>query len=494
MQDKDLAARILTAFGGASNVATATNCMTRLRATPVDPQRVDIAALKDLDGVLGVVEADTIQIVLGPGRAAKVTDIFTDLVAQAPPAAPADTTGRTTAAEDATTGNLSTDSSWEENKRTIKTQQSDGPLKRFLRTLSSIFIPLIPAIIAAGLFSGLASVMGQVFPEQIASATGAIFIIHQLFKLFSSAFLGYFAVFTGVNAAKVFGATPALGGMLGGISIGTQIVDISTALGLYDTETPLNSTLTTGKGGIIGVIVGVWLLARVEKFFRTVIPNILDLILTPLLTLTVVGTLYVLVLMPLTGWISDGLVWTLSLLLNNTNPLVSVLSGFILAAVFLPMVLMGLHHGLIPIYALQLESAGGVSLFPVLAMAGAGQVGAALAIYFKSRRSGNNRLQKTIIGALPAGFLGVGEPLIYGVTLPLGRPFITAGLGAGFGGAYIMFQHVMSVAWGPSGLVAIPIMKTPSMMLHYAIGLVISYLAGFIITWFGIKDSSVAEA
>ena len=82
-------------------------------------------------------------------------------------------------------------------------------------------------------------------------------------------------------------------------------------------------------------------------------------------------------------------------------------------------------------------------------MAGAGQVGAAIAIFIKAKKVKNLRMQKTIIGALPAGFLGVGEPLIYGVTLPMGKPFITAGLGAGFGGAFVMLMHVMSIAWGP---------------------------------------------
>ena len=156
------------------------------------------------------------------------------------------------------------------------------------------------------------------------------------------------------------------------------------------------------------------------------------------------------------------------------------------------MVLLGLHHGLIPIYAVQLEAMGGVSLFPVLAMAGAGQVGAAIAIYMKAKKVKNMRLMKVISGALPAGFLGIGEPLIYGVTLPLGKPFITAGLGAGFGGAYVMLQKVMSTAWGPSGLTAIPLMQ-PNSMLNYFVGLVVAYIFGFIITAMFIKDSEVAN-
>ena len=86
--------------------------------------------------------------------------------------------------------------------------------------------------------------------------------------------------------------------------------------------------------------------------------------------------------------------------------------------------------------------------------------------------------------------MGVGEPLIYGVTLPLFKPFITAGLGAGFGGAYVMLTHVMSSAWGPSGLVAIAIIQ-PQHMLNYFFGLVISYVAGFIITKLVIKPKDL---
>ena len=161
-------------------------------------------------------------------------------------------------------------------------------------------------------------------------------------------------------------------------------------------------------------------MSMVERKVRKAVPDVLDLIVTPLVTLLVTGILLVFVIMPVAGFASDLLVSALNVIIDSDIQMVRVLSGYVLAALFLPMVLLGLHHGLIPIYAIQLEQMGGVSLFPVLAMAGAGQVGAAIAIYIKARRVNNARMQKTVIGALPAGFLGVGEPLIYGVTLPLG--------------------------------------------------------------------------
>ncbi|QNO15307.1 PTS transporter subunit EIIC [Alkalicella caledoniensis] len=467
--NKELASKILELVGGKSNVKAATNCMTRLRLRIKDTSKVKVDELKSTEGVMGVVESDTLQVVVGPGKAKKLADIFNDELG-----VPKDSV----VTED-----------WQENKASVKAGQKKGALKAGLETIAGIFIPLIPAIIAAGIFNGFASLIGTMQGQEVISGDTWEFI-RLMFSLIGSGFLGYFAIYTGVNAAKRFGATEALGGMIGAMTIGSQIVNISQMFGLYDADVPLNSILTTGKGGIIGVIIGVYLLAKVEKAVRKVVPDVLDLIVTPLVTLLVVGLALVLVIMPVSGFASDILVDGLSVIINSDNTIVSIISGYVLAALFLPMVLLGLHHGLIPIYAIQLEAMGGVSLFPVLAMAGAGQVGAAIAIYLKAKKVNNKRMQSVITGALPAGILGIGEPLIYGVTLPLGKPFITAGLGAGFGGAYVMATNVMASAWGPSGLVALPLMHADK-IIHFFFGIVISYIGGFIITNIFINSKDV---
>ena len=471
MKNEQLADIIIEKMGGKENILDAVNCMTRLRMHAANPEIIVQEDLKNTDGVLGlIVEDNYFQVVLGPGKAQKVAEIVAGKIAGAAPVQAADS------------GKSNLDGDWQANKQAVKGKQKKSGVKNFLNMIASIFIPMIPAIIAAGLFNGFGSLIGQLIAD--GNISGQFWTMTQLFfNLIGSAFLGYFAIYTGINAAKVFGATPAMGGMIGGISIGANIVEISTQLGLYNAEVPLQSILTTGKGGIIGVIFGVWLLAVIEKFIRKHTPDVLDLIVTPFCSLLITGLLMVFVIMPVAGFLSDWLVAGLSVIINSTNPVVSILSGYIMAAVFLPLVLLGLHHGLVPIYAIQLEQMGGVSLFPVLAMAGAGQVGAALALYFMARKVHNTKLQQIITGALPAGFLGVGEPLIYGVTLPLDKPFITAGLGAGFGGAYVMLTHVMANAWGPSGLVAVPLMQGTSGMLNFFIGLCIAYVMGFVITW-----------
>lgn len=471
----DLLNDILKNVGGINNIRSATNCMTRMRIQLNDDTKVDHEKLENVEGVMGVVDAETLQIVVGPGTARKLTELLvTEHKIPEDPEAQAET-------ED-----------WRDTKQDIKDRQSKGRGKKALETIANIFIPMIPAIIAAGLFQGFSSLIGTMIGE--GTINGAFWeAIQTFFALIGNSFLGYFAVFTGVNAAKEFKATEALGGMIGAMSIAAPLIDLSTQFGLYDADEPLNSILTTGKGGIIGVIIGVWILAQIEKFVRKRVPDVLDIMLSPVITLLIAGLIMVFIVMPISGVVSDWLVSFLSIFIGSENTIVSILSGYILAAVFLPMVLLGLHHGLIPIYAIQLETLGGVSLFPVLAMAGAGQVGAAIAIYMIAKKAKDKRMEGVIAGGLPAGILGIGEPLIYGVTLPMGKPFITAGLGAGFGGAYVMMMGVTASAWGPSGWVALPLMQGTSSMLHFGIGLLISYLAGFIITRLVIKEEDLTD-
>ncbi|MCR5295168.1 MAG: PTS glucose transporter subunit IIB, partial [Lachnospiraceae bacterium] len=146
-----------------------------------------------------------------------------------------------------------------------------------------------------------------------------------------------------------------------------------------------------------------------------------------------------------------------------------------------------------------LETFGFVTLYPALAMAGAGQIGAALAIAVKAKRTGNHRLCRVINGAVPAAILGVGEPLIYGVTLPMGRPFLTAGLGAGFGGALVMLMQVASTTWGPSGVLGAFVMTEgpKGAVLSgccYLAGLAVSCVLAYILTALLVKDSDAAKA
>ena len=484
MSNEELARKIVDLLGGKENILNAENCMTRIRVNIRDAAKADREGIKNTPGVLGVVgdEPNYIQVVLGPGKVRDVMQICTEKLGIREQAAQQDGQKGAKKVGD-----------WEANKKAVKSGQKNTKLINKVRVLADIFTPMIPAFIASGICNGLGKVIKILMTNGVLPDVVAVVVIYNIFVLIGNAFLSYMAIFTGVRAAKQFGVNEMLGGMMGAASLNAVVNTISTAIGWYNKDVVNDSVLATGAGGIIGVVVGVWILAKIERWVHKHMPDVLDVSFTPLVSMLIAVPLFVLVVMPVTGWISTLVSAFLNLFINSSNPVVSVIAGYILAATFLPLVLLGLHRGLVPIYAIQIEAMGGTTLFPAVAMAGAGQVGAAIALYIKAKQSGNNRLKQVITGALPAGVLGIGEPLIYGVTLPLMKPFITAGLGAGFGGAYVMLMHVMSTAYSPSGLLAVTHML-PECMLNYLIGIVIAYVASAIITYIFIPVEDVENA
>ena len=358
-------------------------------------------------------------------------------------------------------------------------------IRHGLRIIGDIFVPLLPGIICAGLCAGIASLISQAVPHYPDIPVWAF--LYQILTLIHSSMMTFLTAWAGYRAAERFGGTPILGGMLGMITSLDGINYIALLMGLYNTEAPLDSILRSGKGGVLAVIAGALLISYVEKAIRSGMPKSIDVVFTPLLTMLLCVTPYIIFIMPLFGYASGGIVKLFSWACMSENPVIRVLSGYIGAALFLPLVATGMHHGLVSLYSVQLQELGYVTLYPALAMAGAGQVGAALALWQKAKKAGNSDLCSVIAGALPAGLLGVGEPLIFGVTLPLGKPFLTAGLGAGFGGAFIMLTGVASAAWGPSGLLGAFVMTagrggSVRSVLLYLTALVISYIGGYLIT------------
>lgn len=354
-----------------------------------------------------------------------------------------------------------------------------------LRVVGDIFIPLLPGIISAGLCGGFASLISETVPNYADNNIWAF--IYQILRLINTSMMTFLTAWAGYRASERFGGTPILGGMLGMITSLDGINEIASIMGLYNSAVPLDSILCSGKGGILAVIAGALLIAYVEKAIRTVVPKSVDVVFTPLLTMLLCVIPYIVFIMPLFGYASGGIVWLFSRACLSDNLFIRAISGYFAAAFFLPLVAAGMHHGLVALYSVQLAELGFVTLYPALAMAGAGQVGAAFALWKKAKKVGNDNLCSVISGALPAGLLGVGEPLIYGVTLPLGKPFLTAGLGAGFGGAFIMVAQVASTTWGPSGLLGAFVMTAGPggavrSVLLYLTALVISYVAGYFIT------------
>lgn len=432
----ELSTTLIDLLGGKENITNLYNCMTRLRVTLKDKGKADIDKIKELEEVSGIVDGDEFQIILGPGKAEKTRRAMEEALGEI------------------------------EQFEASPAQKKKGA-KYFLRKIGNIFIPLIPALVASGLINGIVnfSVNSGVNPE---------LTWVQLLQFIGEAFFTIIGVLVGFNTAKEFGGTPALGAISGALIFNPAL----------DEMTLFGEELVSGRGGLFAVLISAALMAIVEKQVRKFVPNALDLIVTSTITLLIVGLITVIGLQPVGALLSSGITSGIDWVLSIGGPF----AGAVLASTFLPLVMVGLHHGLTPIHLDYIQNIGYTPILTILAMAGAGQVGAAMAIWVKTK---SKRLKKIIGGALPVGFLGIGEPLLYGVTLPLGRPFITACLGASLGGAYQALMTTGAINIGVSGISLTPLIADGK-YIHYIIGLLLGYLGGFILTYFfGFKEEMV---
>ncbi|MCX4779267.1 PTS transporter subunit EIIC [Streptomyces sp. NBC_01264] len=463
-KNRATAAAILPLVGGPDNVVSIAHCMTRLRITLRDRSLVQDEALKALPAVMGVVEDDTYQIVLGPGTVARVTPEFEALVAEGRSAAPA-ADAPAPAGTGHTADELAAQGAAIKNAQKAK---NSTPFKLFLRRIANIFVPLIPALIGCGIIAGLNGFLTNM---------GWVPAVVPALAAMASGFMSLIAVFVGYNTAKEFGGTAILGGAVAAIIVFPGVAKIDA----------FGQQLSPGQGGVLGALAAALLAVQVEKWCRKWVPEALDVLVTPTLTVLITGLVTIFGLMFVAGEVSSA-IGTFATWLLATG---GAFAGLVLGGLFLPLVMLGLHQALIPIHTTLIEQTGYTVLLPILAMAGAGQVGAAIAVYYKLPR--NRSIRATIKSALPAGFLGVGEPLIYGVSLPLGRPFVTACIGGAAGGAFVGLFNQLGTAFGstaigPSGWALFPLLDGKSGMgmtiAIYAGGLAVGYLVGFAATYF----------
>ncbi|MEK4406350.1 PTS transporter subunit EIIC [Sporosarcina sp. FSL K6-6792] len=451
-KEERMAKDIFANIGGKENIQRLSHCMTRLRLVLKDDSKANIDTLKKVDGVMGVIEDDTLQIVVGPGTVNKVAAEMSKV------------TGLSIGEEAALDENDLTFSEKAARNQANLKEKNKTPIKMLLRRIGSIFIPLIPGLVASGLING-----GANFAKNAGVDPTVTWM--QILLLLGSGIFMYLAILVGWNTAKEFGGTPVLGAIAGAFLFNPALADIT----IY------GEALVVGRGGLFGVIFAAWLMTWVEKRVRSVMHDSIDIIVTPLITVLAVGFFSLYAVVPVAGVLSDGITSGINVILDVGG----VVAGAVLAGFFLPLVMVGLHHGLTPIHLELINSVGYTALLPILAMAGAGQVGAAIAIFVKTK---NKRLRNIIKGALPVGFLGIGEPLLYGVTLPLGRPFLTACMGAAVGGAFQAVMKVAASGIGVSGISLIPLIAD-NKFLFYFFGLLIAYIFGFLFTYlFGFKE------
>lgn len=330
MTDKELAQRLLELLGGTENVLSNAACMTRLRVGVKDASKVDVAGIKATDGVMGLVEDQTMQVVLGPGKVNKVLEEFSKL---------------TGIAKGAVNDDLLTAAA--ENKANQKAKYSDKPVQRFMKKIANVFVALLPGIIAAGLINGICNVINVSSGNAFADVWW-----YQGIRSMGWALFAYLPILVGYNAAREFGGSASLGGIAGMMCIANNAMPLLAAGAADPAQAILlpltNAAYNPAAGGMIAALIAGAFFAYLEKNIRKIMPSVLDTFITPLLVLIIGSLAMMLIIQPVGAWLTTGIFTVLTFVYEKMG----LVGGYILSAGFLPLVSVGLHQALTPIHAL----------------------------------------------------------------------------------------------------------------------------------------------
>ncbi|MDN0112322.1 sucrose-specific PTS transporter subunit IIBC [Yersinia mollaretii] len=437
---------LLPLLGGKENIISAAHCATRLRLVLADDSLVQKSAVEKLEGVKGCFSnAGQLQVIFGTGLVNKVYAEFIQV-------AGINESSKSEAADAAA--------------------RKLNPFQRIARLLSNIFVPIIPAIVASGLLMGL---LGMVKTYGWADANSALFI---MLDMFSSAAFIILPILIGFTAAKEFGGNPYLGATLGGILTHPALTNAWGVAGGFHTMNffGMEVAMIGYQGTVFPVLLAVWFMSLLEKRLRKVIPDALDLILTPFLTVIITGFVALLFIGPAGRVLGDGVSLVLSTLITHAGWLAGLLFGGLYSII----VITGIHHSFHAIEAGLLGNPNiGVNfLLPIWSMANVAQGGACLAVYFKTRDA---KIKAIVIPSAFSAMLGITEAAIFGINLRFIKPFLAALAGGALGGAWVVGNHVNMTAVGLTGIPGIAIVQGNS-IINYLIGLVVAFSSAFIIS------------
>ncbi|AUG99233.1 sucrose-specific PTS transporter subunit IIBC [Pectobacteriaceae bacterium C52] len=446
MDIKAIAASLIPLLGGKENIASAAHCATRLRLVLKDDNLADKAAIEKVEGVKGCFQnAGQIQIIFGSGLVNKVYAEFIKV---------ADVNESTT------------------TEAATLAAQKLNPFQRLARLLSNIFVPIIPAIVASGLLMGL---LGMIKTYGWADANSAIFI---MLDMFSSAAFIILPILIGFTAAREFGGNPYLGATLGGILTHPALTNAWGVAGGFKTMSlfGMDIAMIGYQGTVFPVLLAVWFMSLVEKRLRKVVPNTLDIIVTPFLTVIISGFVAMLLIGPAGRALGDGISMVLSTLITHAGWLAGLLFGGLYSVI----VITGVHHSFHAIEAGLLGNPNiGVNfLLPIWAMSNVAQGGACLAVYFKTR---NVKIKAIALPSAFSAILGITEAAIFGINLRFVKPFLAALVGGALGGAWVVANHVNMTAVGLTGIPGLAIVQTGS-ILNYLIGMLIAFGVAFTVS------------
>lgn len=453
------AQEIFEKIGGKENLVSAAHCATRLRLVIVDNEKADSKAVENIDGVKGVFFAQgQMQIILGTGVVNKVYDQFISIAGVR-----------------------------ESTKDEVKAMAAKkaNPFQRLIKTLGDIFVPIIPAIVASGFLMGIMESLNFMVNNGFLNidTSGSIYVFANLFSNTAYTFLPILIAF---SAAKAFGGNPYLGAVIGMIMIHPNLQNAWTVategvqatqsvwFGLYQVD------MVGYQGHVIPVVIAAWVLATLEKKLHKVVPAMLDLFVTPLVSVFVTGYLTLSIIGPvfvtIENGVLDGVQWLITLPYG--------IGSFVMGGFYAVTVVAGIHHMYTLIDLGQLSKFGMTYWLPLASAANVAQGGATLAVALKTK---DKKLKAMALPSALSAFMGITEPAIFGVNLRYMKPFVMASIGGACGALFASIVGLGASGTGVTGIFGI--LLCLSNPINYIIMFVISLSVAFVLTWFfGFKD------
>jgi trehalose PTS system EIIBC or EIIBCA component len=454
--NKDSVEKIVKAVGGKENISAATHCVTRLRFALKDEGKVDKEALEDVDLVKGSFSTNgQFQVVIGQGTVDKV---YKEMVAM---------TGI-----------------GESSKQQIKDEAAKNlnPLQRAIKTLADIFIPILPAIVTAGLLMGINNILtgpGIFFEEAIVDVYPQWSDVASIINLIANTAFTFLPGLIGWSAVNRFGGSPLLGIVLGLMLVHPDLLN-AWGYGATD-EIPtwnlfgLEIQKVGYQGQVLPVLIASYVLAWIEQALRNKIPDAFQLLLVAPIALLVTGFISFIAIGPITFAIGNGI----------TNAVVGIfdvapfLGGLIYGGLYAPLVITGMHHTFLAVDLQLIGSTGGTFLWPMVALSNIAQGTAALAMFFVLK---DEKLKSLSVTSAVSAYLGITEPAMFGVNLRFRFAFISAIIGSALAGAFIAMAGVQAPSIGVGGLPAF-LSIFPKNWGAFFIGMAIVIIVPFILTF-----------
>ena len=467
---ENIAAEIVRLVGGRDNILGVAHCATRLRLVLEDNDKTDTKAIEDVDLVKGVfVAGDQLQIIFGAGLVNDVCQVLADSIHM----------------DSMSLGDLKTKA----NKRM-------NPLQRAVKALSDVFIEIMPGILAAALLTGLSSVLGNI---EFVQNNDTLYGLSRLINISSGAIFGFLPLCVAYSTVKRFGGRPIMGIVIGCIMLTNSLADASAAAqGTVDVTTlhifGLPVELIGFQGGIIvALLIGI-VTAKLDIFFERKVPEVIRLLVSPLLTTLVSSFLLFMIIGPVGRGLANGITAVLVWMTQHLG----VIGYAAFSGVQQLIVITGLHHVFGAIESQLLVDTGRNFLNPLMSVAIIAQGGAVLGYLVRNLKEA--KAKELCIPSFISVLFGITEPALFGVNLRYRYPLIGGCLGGAIGGAVVYFTDLAALGFGTTVVPGIALADPAhNGYINYIIAHVIALAAGFafavlIGTIFDRKNAKAAPA